>query len=45
MSTGFSFLKNKMSVNFGLTLILMHLNENKVRINKYNIANGGGLFR
>ena len=45
VSSGFSFLKNKMAVNFGLTLDPYALDENKVRINKYNISNGGGLFR
>ena len=45
LSSGFSFLKNKMSVNFGLTLDPYALDENKVRMNKYNISNGGGLFR
>ena len=45
LSSGFSFLKNKMAVNFGLTLDPYALDENKVRINKYNISNGGGLFR
>ncbi len=45
LSSGFSFLKNKMSVNFGTTFDPYTLNENKVRINKYHITNGGGLFR
>jgi hypothetical protein len=45
LSSGFSFLKNKMDVNFGLTLDPYALDENKVRMNKYNISNGGGLFR
>ena len=45
LSSGFSFLKDKMAVNFGLTLDPYALDENKVRINKYNISNGGGLFR
>ena len=45
LSSGFSFLKDKMAVNFGLTLDPYALNENNVRINKYNISNGGGLFR
>ena len=45
LSSGFSLLKNKMSVNFGLTLDPYALDENKVRMNKYNISNGGGLFR
>jgi len=45
MGTGFSLLKNKMSVNVGATLDPYTLNENKVRINTYHIANGGGLLR
>jgi len=45
MGTGFSLLKNKMSINVGATLDPYTLNENKVRINTYHIANGGGLLR
>ena len=45
MSSGFSLLKGKMSINFGSTFDPYALNENKVRINKFNIANGGGLLR
>jgi lipopolysaccharide assembly outer membrane protein LptD (OstA) len=45
MSSGLAFFKNKMSVNFGGTFDPYTLNENKRRINKYHITNGGGLFR
>ena len=44
MSTGLSLLKGKMTVNFGGTLDPYTLNQDKVRINKYHITNGGGLF-
>ena len=45
MSSGFSLLQGKMSINFGSTFDPYALDENKVRINKFNIANGGGLLR
>jgi lipopolysaccharide assembly outer membrane protein LptD (OstA) len=45
MSSGLAFFKNKMSVNFGGTFDPYTLNENKTRINKYHITNGGGPFR
>ena len=45
VTSGFSFLKNKMNVNFGATFDPYTLDENKVRINQYHITNGGGLFR
>ncbi len=44
-STGLSLLKNKMAINIGATLDPYALNENKTRINTYNILNGGGLLR
>ena len=44
-STGLSLLKNKMDINIGATLDPYALNENKIRINTYNILNGGGLLR
>ncbi|MDA9648575.1 putative LPS assembly protein LptD [Flavobacteriaceae bacterium] len=44
-STGLSILKNKMAINIGATLDPYSLNENKTRINTYNILNGGGLLR
>ena len=45
MSSGFSLLQGKMIINFGSTFDPYALDENKVRVNKFNIANGGGLFR
>ena len=45
MSTGLSLLQGKMSVNIGATFDPYALDENKVRINTYNIVNGGALLR
>ena len=45
MSSGFSLLQGNMNINFGSTFDPYALDENKVRINKFNIANGGGLLR
>lgn len=45
MSGGTSFFDNKMSVNFGATLDPYALDSNNNRINKFNIENGGSLFR
>ena len=45
VSTGLSLLKGKMGINFGSTFDPYTLDENKVRINKYHITNGGGLLR
>ena len=45
MGSGFSVLKDKMSINFGATFDPYALNENNIRINTYNILNGGGLLR
>ncbi len=45
MSTGLSILKKKMMINMGATLDPYALDENKIKINTYNILNGGGLFR
>ena len=45
MGTMFSLLKNKMRINVGTTLDPYTLNDNNIRINKYHITNGGGLFR
>ena len=45
MSTGLSLLQGKMSVNMGATFDPYALDENKVRINTYNIVNGGALLR
>ena len=45
ISTALSLLKNKMGINIGATFDPYALNENNVRINTYNIVNGGGLLR
>ena len=45
MSGGTQLLKNKMNVNFGATLDPYALDENNNRINKFEINNGGSLFR
>jgi lipopolysaccharide assembly outer membrane protein LptD (OstA) len=45
LSSGMALLKGKMQVNFGGTFDPYALSENKVRINTYNILNGGGLLR
>ena len=45
MSTGFSLFKGQMSVNTGGTFDPYALDEKNVRINTYNITNGGGLLR
>ncbi|WP_366140975.1 putative LPS assembly protein LptD [Seonamhaeicola sp.] len=37
--------ENQMSINFGATLDPYALDNNNVRINKFNIDNGGSLFR
>jgi hypothetical protein len=45
MSGGTQFFKNKMSVNFGATLDPYALDNNNRKIDKFNIDNGGSLFR
>ena len=45
MGSGFSLLKDKMTINFGATFDPYALNENNIRINTYNILNGSGLLR
>ena len=45
MTGGTQLFKNKMNINFGATLDPYALNENNVRINEFQINNGGGLFR
>ena len=45
MSGGTQLLKDKMNINFGATLDPYALNENNIKIDKFNINNGGGLFR
>ncbi|GAA4934741.1 putative LPS assembly protein LptD [Algibacter agarivorans] len=45
MSGGTQLFKNKMSVNFGATLDPYALDNNNKKIDKFNINNGGSLFR
>ncbi|GAA4270393.1 putative LPS assembly protein LptD [Hyunsoonleella aestuarii] len=45
MTGGTQFFDNKMSVNFGATLDPYALDNNNQRIDKFNIDNGGSLFR
>ena len=45
MSGGTQFFNNKMNVNFGATLDPYALDNNNKRIDKFNIDNGGSLFR
>jgi lipopolysaccharide assembly outer membrane protein LptD (OstA) len=42
---GTQILDNKMSINFGMTLDPYALDNNNKKIDKYNIENGGSLFR
>lgn len=45
VSGGTQFFNNKMNVNFGSTLDLYAIDNAGRRINKFNIDNGGSLFR
>ena len=45
MSGGTQLLDNKLSLNFGATLDPYALDNNNNRIDKFNINNGGSLFR
>ncbi len=45
LTGGTQILDNKMSINFGATLDAYALDNNNVRINTFNINNGGSLFR
>ena len=45
MTGGTQLLKNKLNLNFGATFDAYALDDNNRRINKFNINNGGGLFR
>src|SRR5690606_5880256 len=45
MSGGTQILNNKMSINFGATLDPYALDNNNSKIDKFNIDNGGSLFR
>lgn len=42
---GIQLFDNKMGVNFGATLNPYAIDINGIQTNKFNIANGGGLFR
>ena len=44
VTTGFTFFKS-LNVNTGATFDAYGLDENNIRINTFNIKNGGGLFR
>lgn len=45
MTGGTQFFDNKLNVNFGATLDPYALDNNNNKINKFNIENGGSLFR
>ncbi|MES2411936.1 MAG: putative LPS assembly protein LptD [Bacteroidota bacterium] len=45
VSGGTQFFKQKMNVNFGMTLDPYAINDSGRRINTWNIDNGGSLFR
>ncbi|MBE9490465.1 MAG: LPS-assembly protein LptD [Bacteroidetes bacterium] len=45
MTGGTQILNNKMSINFGATLDPYALDNNNNKIDKFNIDNGGSLFR
>ncbi|WP_053991161.1 putative LPS assembly protein LptD [Mangrovimonas sp. TPBH4] len=45
VSGGTQILNNKMSINFGMTLDPYALDNNNRKIDKFNIENGGSLFR
>jgi hypothetical protein len=42
---GTNILNNKMNINFGASLDPYAIDNNGVRINTFNVNNGGGLFR
>ena len=45
MTTGTNIFKNKLNLNLSATFDPYSINNNGFRINKLNIADGGGLFR
>ncbi|MFD0964179.1 putative LPS assembly protein LptD [Pseudofulvibacter geojedonensis] len=45
ISGGTQLMKNKMNINFGMSLDPYALDNNNTRIDKFNIDNGGSLFR
>ena len=45
VSTGLDLINNRLKINLAGTFDPYALNENNVRFNKFNIANGGSLLR
>ena len=45
MTAGTTIFENKLNVNIGATFDPYAINSNGIRINKFNISNGGGLVR
>ena len=45
MTAGTTIFENKLNVNVGATFDPYSINSNGIRINKFNISNGGGLVR
>ena len=45
MTAGTTIFENKLNVNIGATFDPYSINSNGIRINKFNISNGGGLVR
>ena len=45
MTAGTTIFENKLNVNIGATFDPYSINNNGIRINKFNISNGGGLVR
>ncbi len=45
MTAGTQLLKNKLNINFNATMDPYSINANGARIDKFNINNGGSLFR
>ena len=45
MTTGTNLFKNKLNINLSATFDPYSINDNGFRINKLNIADGGGLLR
>ena len=45
MTAGTTIFENKLNVNIGATFDPYSINSNGIRINKFNINNGGGLVR
>ena len=45
MTAGTTIFENKLNINIGATFDPYSINSNGIRINKFNISNGGGLVR